>query len=165
MPTFFNCSISLALTRAVFRYPLFQSKQFCLLCCPVWHFVLQSEIPSCACCYFKPWLTLGLWPSLCRQSRCKEGPAQQRCLMRGLPRCRRPSEGTGALPACRGERKESSSSPVTPAALPGAGMQPRLLPFVTRDRAGAQPQLEECIQKIPSNVALAQEQFFFWRTF
>ena len=44
-------------------------------------------------------------------------------------------------------------------------MQPQLLPLVTREQAAAQPQVEECIQKILSNIALAQEEVFFWRTF
>lgn len=145
MPTFLICHISLASTRAVFRYLLFHSKRFYLLSCPVRHFAPQPDIPFGARCYFKPWLTLGPWPSLCRRSPCKGGLAQQRCLTQGSPRHRTPSEGTGTLPACEGERKEFSSSPVTPAAHWSAGMQPQRLPFVTRGWAAAQPQVEKCI--------------------
>jgi len=65
-----------------------------------------------------------------------------------MPQRGRPSRGTGTLPACGGERKEFSSSPVRAAALSRAGMQPQLWPFVTRDQAAAQPQLEERIQNM-----------------
>lgn len=50
----FLAIVCLASTRAVCRCWLFQSKRFCLPCCPAQHFVLQYGILSCACCYFKP---------------------------------------------------------------------------------------------------------------
>lgn len=145
MPTFLIGNISLASTRAVFRHLLFHSKRFCLPSCPVRHFAPQPDILFGARCYFKLWLTLGLWPSLCQRSRCKGGLAQQLCLTQGSPWHGTAAEGTGTLPTCEGERKEISSSPVTPAALWSSGMQPQQLPFVTRGWAAAQPQVEKCI--------------------
>lgn len=102
------------------------SVQFCFARCPVRHFVPQC----CSRCYFKPWLTLGLWPSLCRHSGRSESSAPPDAGI--APHWRPRTE----LPPCRPRRAMEGVFFQLPAA-PAALLQ-----------AAAQPQAEECIQKI-----------------